>query len=683
MAGTTPYHSTYALSIEQESAALEKIMEQANALISNAYSGNNSDSAPFIEQEFNKRKPYTENIRYYYLQAKNFLSAIININTLEDVHTLFDEINRTISLLNNDIQSFASITSESIDGGAPPAHQIFSVIDKEIIQRGLALCSIIFEKIKTEASLYKNLYENLTNEGQDIFNNLQERAHNTHGRGQEVALRYILSLPFGKYSKKDYKLKTIKDMLDADHHGLEKVKEAILDYLAAYAMKQDSLPPVICLIGPPGIGKTSIAESIAKALGRSHTRIALGSIHDVCELVGFPNTYESADAGMLIKALRAAGSMDPVLVLDEIDKVPEHTYRGNLVGTLLELLNPKQSKTFCDRFIEIPVDFSRVFFIATANDESAIPEPLRDRMHIIRIPSYTDQEKLVIAQQHLVKAAIKNIGLENHDLYFDDILLYKIITDYTHEAGVRELSRAINTLCSKIARSIIEENTVPTITADNLDHYLGISKFKTTHQDQTDPPSIGKVYGLAATRIGGVVLPIETVIKPGKGNIEITGRMGETMHESVRVALSYLHAHWKIFGIAENALEKIDVHVHAPDGGTPKDGPSAGITIAVALLSSLTNRLVDPNYAMTGEIDLHGRVGAVGCIREKVLAAKQYGLKNVIIPAANSHDLQEYPELSTGMTITLVNNAQEVFDCVLLPKKTCTKHQKSCRHHQS
>lgn len=673
----TAFQVSYSASIENDCNTLESCIWYSSKLRKSIRSqleklrekdAQHEEEARLLQliQEADSREKYTTKMQQSLNNAKKFIknkTYATNPEThLASVKTWLEEIAQNIAEFNEAPKRYFPIIHETTRDECATAYDYLKDMDEQYIPEGLAACKTIFEKIQ------KNLifHSGLGKEGREIFESLQKRARRKHSEGQEQAVKCIQSLPFGNYCSQSCDLKVVKKTLDEEHYGLDTVKEIILDHLAAYSLKKNALPPVLCLVGPPGVGKTSIAKSIAKALGRSHTRIALGSLQDASELIGNSSVYVSADAGMLIKAIKSAGTMDPIIVLDEIDKIGNA--RHSPLGTLLEILNPEQSKTFRDSFIEIPVDLSRVFFITTANDESAIPAALRDRMLIVRVPSYTDREKLKIAQGHLVKEAIKHTGLENYGVDFDESVLSKIITEYTDEAGVRDLSRTLKTLCSKIARSVVTDGTVPNITANNLSTYLGTPKITSTDQEEEHDPVIGRVNGLAVTSIGGTVLPIQTISRPGNGKFEITGRIGETMNESVRVALSFLQANWQTLGINEHALEKMDVHVHASDAATPKDGPSAGITIATSLLSTFTGQPIDPHHAMTGEIDLLGRVLPVGGIREKILAAKRRGIKNVIIPAGNFSDIQGHPELQEGITIIPVKNIKEVFARVLLSK---------------
>lgn len=472
-----------------------------------------------------------------------------------------------------------------------------------------------------------------------------------------------LALPWGKYTNDNLDLTHAKNILDADHYGLQDVKDRILDFISVRALNKQGNAPILCLAGPPGTGKTSLGKSIARSLGRTYFRVALGGIKDEAEIRGHRRTYVGAMPGRFIQGFRKAGSMNPVIIVDEIDKIG-NDYRGDPSSALLELLDPSQNKTFYDNYLGVPFDLSNALFIATANDLGNISEPLRDRMEIINLSGYSLEEKCNIARRHLIKNNTEETGITGEQLILTDELLADIVTNYTRESGVRELNRCIKKLCSKVARSLVEKIDPATFTGSNIEQYLGPRKFEEDECEKID--KIGITNGLAWTSAGGEMIKIEAVIMPGSGKLILTGRLGEVMKESAQAALSYARAHSDEFGIDLKKFTEYDLHIHVPAGGVPKDGPSAGITILTSILSALTKRPINAKYAMTGEIDLQGTVMPIGGVKEKILAAKRNHIPHVLLPAKNRKDLNGIEELVGDIEITFVDHANEVLNRVLL-----------------
>lgn len=469
----------------------------------------------------------------------------------------------------------------------------------------------------------------------------------------------LLEMPWDKVSKDRLDLDKAEKVLNADHYGLEKVKERILEFLAVRALTKKGTSPIICLAGPPGTGKTSIAKSVARALNKKYVRISLGGIHDEAEIRGHRKTYVGAMPGRIAMGLKEAGVKNPLILLDEIDKISKD-YKGDTSAALLEVLDGEQNKKFRDHYIELPMDLSEVLFITTANDLSDIKGPLRDRMEIIQVTSYTSNEKFHIAKEHLVKKQKRKNGIPSKQLQFTDEALENIISLYTREAGVRELERKLGQVCRKAAREIVKDKSaVMKVTTGNLEEYLGKPKYSKDRINQKD--QIGIVRGLAWTSVGGDTLEIEVNIMPGKGKLELTGQLGDVMKESAKTGLSYIRSVSREYEISEDFFEKHDFHIHIPEGAVPKDGPSAGITMALALLSAIIEKKVRRDIAMTGEITLRGRVLPIGGLKEKTLAAKEAGVKTVLVPKENEKDIDEISaEIKEGLEIILVENMEEV-----------------------
>lgn len=491
-----------------------------------------------------------------------------------------------------------------------------------------------------------------------------ERFKGMPGGSQEanVLRTYIetlLELPWNKMSRDNNNLKHAEEILEEDHYGLEKVKERVLEYLAVRILTKKGTSPIICLVGPPGTGKTSIARSVARALGKKYVRISLGGVRDEAEIRGHRKTYVGAMPGRMVDGLRQAGVANPLMLLDEIDKVSSD-YKGDTFSALLEVLDGEQNVKFRDHYVEVPIDLSNVLFIATANTTQTIPRPLLDRMEVIEINSYTENEKFHIARNYLVGKQLERNGLTKEQLILTDGALKKIIHNYTREAGVRNLERRIGDICRKAAGEFLEDKKkVIRVTESGLEKYLG--KERVTFEDANEEDEVGIVRGLAWTSVGGDTLQIEVNVMPGQGNLKLTGQMGDVMKESAQTALTYVRSVCPQYQVADDYFEKHDLHIHIPEGAVPKDGPSAGITMATAMLSAVINRKVRAEVAMTGEITLRGRVLPIGGLKEKILAAKMAHMKKVLVPDKNRPDIAELSrEITKGLTIVYVKTMEDV-----------------------
>lgn len=469
----------------------------------------------------------------------------------------------------------------------------------------------------------------------------------------------ILEMPWNKRAEDNTDINYAKEVLEADHYGLEQVKERILEFLAVRTLTQKGESPILCLVGPPGTGKTSIAKSLARSLKKPFVRISLGGVRDEAEIRGHRKTYVGAMPGRIANGIRTAGVKNPVLLLDEIDKVSTD-YKGDTFSALLEVLDSEQNSKFRDHYLEVPLDLSEVTFITTANTLQTIPRPLLDRMEIIEITSYTENEKLHIAMEHLIPKQLEKHGITDEQLRFSKKAIWKIAHNYTKEAGVRQLEREIGNICRKAAKELLTtEKEKITVTDRNLHKFLGKEKY--SYQMANAAPEVGIVRGLAWTSVGGDTLQIEVNVMPGKGEIMLTGQLGDVMKESARAGISYIRSVSKKYAIAEDFFEKHDIHVHIPEGAVPKDGPSAGITMATAMLSAVTGKKVRADLAMTGEITLRGRVLPIGGLKEKLLAAKNAGIQTVLIPKENTADVEELSsEITKGLEIIPVETMEEV-----------------------
>ena len=478
-------------------------------------------------------------------------------------------------------------------------------------------------------------------------------------------LDWLIQVPWKKRTRDELDIKKVKKILDADHYGLEKPKERIVEFLAVLQRVKSLKGPILCFVGPPGVGKTSLGRSIARAMGRKFVRISLGGVRDEAEIRGHRRTYIGSMPGKIIQSMKRAGTVNPVFLLDEIDKM-SYDFRGDPSAALLEVLDPEQNKTFNDHYLEVDYDLSNVFFITTANVRSDIPLPLQDRMEIIELPGYLEHEKLEIARRHLLPRQIKENGLKRGELTVADEAILRIIREYTREAGVRNLERHLAKIARKTVRKLLENGNKGhvAVTAENLEEFLGKPEF--LNRQVSLQQEVGIATGLAWTLYGGDVLKIEVNIMPGKGKLTLTGKLGDVMQESARTALSYLRSIAAQFGIKKDVFEKNDIHIHIPEGAIPKDGPSAGITLATALLSALIRKPVNNDVAMTGEITLRGRVLAIGGLKEKMLAAQRHHLRKVLVPEENIKDVEELPPvLKEGIEIVLVKDFQDVLPHVM------------------
>ncbi len=475
----------------------------------------------------------------------------------------------------------------------------------------------------------------------------------------------MLEMPWDKMSEEHKDIAYAKQVLDEEHYGLEKVKERVLEFLAVRALTKKGDSPILCLVGPPGTGKTSIAKSLAKALKKEYVRISLGGVRDEAEIRGHRKTYVGAMPGRIAVALKSAGVKNPLMLLDEIDKV-SNDYKGDTFSALLEVLDSEQNYKFRDHYLEVPVDLSEVLFVTTANSLQTIPRPLLDRMEVIEVSSYTENEKLHIAMEHLIPKQLKRHGLTPEQLTISKKALWKIAVNYTKEAGVRQLERMIGNICRKAAREILESGKRSVkVTERNLEHFLGKEIYSYQLANETD--EVGIVRGLAWTSVGGDTLQIEVNIMPGEGEILLTGQLGDVMKESARTGISYIRSISKEQQIPENFFKEHDVHMHIPEGAVPKDGPSAGITMATAMVSAITGKKVRADVAMTGEITLRGRVLPIGGLKEKLLAAKNAGIKTVLIPKENKKDVDELSqEITKGLEIIPVSHMNEVLEIALV-----------------
>lgn len=486
---------------------------------------------------------------------------------------------------------------------------------------------------------------------------------------QYTYLQTLLELPWNEYTKDNFNLKHAQKVLDRDHFGLEKVKERIIEHLAVLKLKGDLKSPIICLYGPPGVGKTSLGKSVAEALNRKYVRVSFGGLHDESEIRGHRRTYIGAMPGRIIQNIQKAGSSNPVFVLDEIDKIG-NDFRGDPASALLEVLDPEQNSAFHDNYLNIDYDLSKVLFIATANNVSAISQPLLDRMELIDISGYIMEEKVEIARKHLIPKQLENHGLKKEDIDIPKKTIEKIIENYTRESGVRALDKTLAQIMRKVALKVaLKEEYPTTLEVSNLKEYLGANKF--SRDEYQGNEYAGVVTGLAWTSVGGEILFIETSLSKGKGSkLTLTGNLGDVMKESAMLALEYIHSHNQRLGIDDNVLENWNVHVHVPEGAIPKDGPSAGITMVTSLASAFTQRKVKSNLAMTGEITLRGKVLPVGGIREKILAAKRAGIKEIILCKENQKDIEEIKELYLkGLSFHYVSDISEVLEIALLKDK--------------
>ena len=511
-----------------------------------------------------------------------------------------------------------------------------------------------------------------TEAAKELFKKNIEKLERMHPSTPDYSVIYnhldlMLDLPWGVYTEDSYDLKKAQKVLDDDHYGMDKIKDRILEYLAVLKLKGDMKSPILCFVGPPGIGKTSLGRSIANAIHRKYVRLSLGGLHDESELRGHRKTYIGAMPGRIIQSLRKIKSANPVFILDEIDKLGKY-FRCDPSSALLEILDPEQNNSFYDNYLELEFDLSKVLFIATANSLSDIQPALRDRLEIIQLSGYSPEEKIEIAKRHLIPKQRELHGLGKVPLRFPDKVILKIIQEYTRESGVRELDRLLAGMMRSVAKHVaMDEKTAPQVSAEQVEQSLGKPRYSNDIYTKGHPP--GVVVGLAWTAAGGDILFIETSLSKGKGNLTLTGNLGNVMKESTSTALSYLKGHAAGYGIPDEKFDEVNVHVHVPEGAVPKDGPSAGITMLTSLASAFTGRKVKPYIAMTGEITLRGQVLPVGGIKEKILAAKRAGIKNIIMPKMNQKDVEEInAEYIKGLNFHYVMDASEVMELALVKK---------------
>lgn len=490
----------------------------------------------------------------------------------------------------------------------------------------------------------------------------------------QTYLEWICDLPWGQYTTDNLDLKRARRILDEDHYGMKQVKERVIEYLAVRRMKQLSTEdgsmrgPILCFVGPPGVGKTSIVKGIARAVGRKFIQMSLGGVRDEAEIRGHRRTYIGAIPGRIISGIKQAGTMNPVFLFDEIDKM-SNDFRGDPASAMLEVLDGEQNMAFRDHYLELPFDLSQVMFITTANDMSTIPGPLRDRMEIIEVPSYTEEEKLQIAKRHLLPKEVAEHGLQKGSVKIGDPAMRQIIEGYTREAGVRTLDRTLARVVRKAAVEMLESDVQQIqVTKDKVTEYLGAVRFLRDLPEKK--PCVGVVNGLAYTTVGGETLAVECAVMPGSGGLKLTGQLGDVMKESAMAALSWIRAHAVEYGLEPDFHKNLDIHIHVPEGAVPKDGPSAGVTMATALLSALTDRPVRQDVAMTGEITLRGRVLPIGGVKEKLLAAYRAGIRTILLPRENEKDLEEIPEhVLKTFTIHFAENIKDVLKTALLEKE--------------
>lgn len=602
---------------------------------------------------FNANLQYTD--KQELLEQNNVLNrltillAILSRETevLEMEHMIYDQVKETMSqnqrefILREQMKAISTQLGEEDD----PSEEVFGYNNK--IDE-LNLEEEIAEKLKKEAQRLSRLP--MASQEAFVIKNY---------------LDTVLSLPWNKETSLKLNIRKAEDVLEKDHYGLKKVKERILESIAVHAMKPDVTGQIICLVGPPGVGKTSIGRSIAKALGREYVRISLGGVRDESDIRGHRKTYVGAMPGRIINAMIQANTKNPLILFDELDKM-SNDFRGDPSAAMLEVLDSEQNKEFRDHFVELPFDLSKVMFITTANTTETIPAPLLDRMEVIEITSYTREEKFNIAKNHLIPKQLKKNGLKGSQLKITDDGIFRLIDSYTKEAGVRNLERNIGSLCRKTAKEIVYENCKKIrFTEKNIRDYLGVEKY--LPDDRTEKDEVGLVNGLAWTAVGGVLMPLEVLILDGKGNIEITGSLGDVMKESAKIAVSYARSIAEKYSIDKEFYQNKDVHIHAPEGAVPKDGPSAGVTMITAMISALSGRKVRSDVAMTGEITLHGKVLPIGGLREKTMAAYKDGIKMVIIPEKNKPDLEEVDDVvKENIKFVFAKTIQDVLDNALI-----------------
>ena len=629
---------------------------------------------PKLDKEFMRQASETKeterlmdlianNMPVYYEEKQKYLESV----TIDERYeTLIEMILREINIISIK-NEFQSKVKEQVDKNQKEylLREQMKVIREELGEDNTESDVQQFQEALKKLRAKKEVKEKIQKEI-DRFANI-----NSNSSESAVARGYIetlLELPWEKKSKDNKDLKHAAKVLDSDHYGLEKVKERMLEFLAVRNLTKKGDSPIICLVGPPGTGKTSIARSVAKALDKEYVRICLGGVRDEAEIRGHRRTYVGAMPGRLAAGLRMAGVKNPLMLLDEIDKVSSD-YKGDTSSALLEVLDSEQNNKFRDHYVEIPIDLSEVLFIATANSVQDIPRPLLDRMELIEVTSYTENEKMHIAMEHLLRKQMKKNGLKKDNLSIREEAMAEVIRGYTKEAGVRSLERKIGEICRKSAREIYEDNKKKiTVTKKNVSRFLGKEKYTFDMAGKTD--EIGIVRGLAWTSVGGDTLEIEVNVMPGKGEFRLTGQLGDVMKESAQAGISYIRSVSKEYKIPKEFFRENDIHIHIPEGAVPKDGPSAGITMATAMLSAITKRKIRADVAMTGEITLRGRVLPIGGLKEKTLAAKNAGIRTICVPAKNEKDMDEITgEIKQGLEIVYVETMQDVLKTALVEPK--------------
>ena len=622
---------------------------------------------PKLDKEFMRQASETKeterlmdlianNMPVYYEEKQKYLESV----TIDERYeTLIEMILREINIISIK-NEFQSKVKEQVDKNQKEylLREQMKVIREELGEDNTESDVQQFQEALKKLRAKKEVKEKIQKEI-DRFANI-----NSNSSESAVARGYIetlLELPWEKKSKDNKDLKHAAKVLDNDHYGLEKVKERMLEFLAVRNLTKKGDSPIICLVGPPGTGKTSIARSVAKALDKEYVRICLGGVRDEAEIRGHRRTYVGAMPGRLAAGLRMAGVKNPLMLLDEIDKVSSD-YKGDTSSALLEVLDSEQNNKFRDHYVEIPIDLSEVLFIATANSVQDIPRPLLDRMELIEVTSYTENEKMHIAMEHLLRKQMKKNGLKKDNLSIREEAMAEVIRGYTKEAGVRSLERKIGEICRKSAREIYEDNKKKiTVTKKNVSRFLGKEKYTFDMAGKTD--EIGIVRGLAWTSVGGDTLEIEVNVMPGKGEFRLTGQLGDVMKESAQAGISYIRSVSKEYKIPKEFFRENDIHIHIPEGAVPKDGPSAGITMATAMLSAITKRKIRADVAMTGEITLRGRVLPIGGVKEKTLAAKNAGIRTICVPAKNEKDMDEISdEIKQGIEIVYAETMNDVLE---------------------
>ncbi len=625
----------------------------------------------FILESLNKSKDYNYIINLAFSAIETSLEQKQEVMACDDMK---ERLNKLLMLLNHDIQlleikeSIRNKTKVDID---KQQRDYFLQQEMKNIQEALggSIQDIEIKEIKEKADKIKFPQEVKATFEKELKKLERLHPHSPDFSTQMSYIQTILSLPWNNCTKDNFNLKRAKKILDKDHFGMEKVKERILEHLAVLKLKGDMKSPILCLYGPPGVGKTSLGKSVAEALDRKYVRLSLGGLHDEAEIRGHRRTYIGAMPGRIISSMQKAGSSNPVIILDEIDKVGQD-YKGDPAAALLEVLDPEQNVAFHDNYLDIDYDLSHVLFIATANTLNPVSQPLLDRMEIINVSGYILEEKVEIAKKHLVPKQLENHGIPKDAFDIPKKTLEVIIESYTRESGVRELDKKLAKIMRRVALRIAEGTDYPhALDVEDLVRYLGVKEYSKDKYDGNG--YAGVVTGLAWTAVGGEILFVETSLSKGKGSkLTLTGNLGDVMKESATLALEYIKSHASDFGIEEDRFENWNVHIHVPEGAIPKDGPSAGITMATSLASAFTKRKVKRNLAMTGEITLRGKVLPVGGIKEKILAAKRAGIKEIILCKENQKDINEINELYLkGLTFHYVSDIREVLDIALLKEK--------------